>query len=466
MDKSSMLRGPVLLVSRKVEASSSQATAKDGASAFVAPKTRAQLGEQGPQIQLVAITNASPAITLVQTAPSRSSKTYSEFPVDRNRAVFPGLFLGATFSSYNELTDLMQRFQRAKGVHLYIRSSRKLYPAVNNMGGTVREYNLDLMFADIYYSCTKGGRRFCRSSSCSATSSTNDGVRNCPFNIKLRLTRDGQRLYIRDIYPAHNHYLDRNSQPRIPHPSITESKLRPLEKPRVLLPAKAGDINAILNQDLSDDVKRLVLLTKTSRRILPIRLIAGKPEEDSERQTGAANRSYPDVTVKREIEDSDMLAESSIRPAGGQDDHETGIGLEPECILGTEEKIVPDVDDDVVDGEASFASTASQYATDTEPRIKEEILDEFPMEMEGDGGSSHVDIDFPCDDSAFLVSRQQILEMVKFCSRCGSRVANRYYSYRIDSLGVALICSAGHTVEVSLGRNSSSRSPHNVIVGS
>lgn len=103
----------------------------------------------------------------------------------------------------------MHRFQKAKGVHLYIRSSRKLYPAVNNMGGTVREYNLDLMFADIYYSCTKGGRRFCRSTT--STSAAQQEVRNCPFNIKLRLTRDGQRLYIRDIYPAHNHYLDRVS---------------------------------------------------------------------------------------------------------------------------------------------------------------------------------------------------------------------------------------------------------------
>lgn len=70
------------------------------------------------------------------------------------------------------------------------------------MGKVIRDCNQELIFAEVYYACTKGGRRFIR------RANGNEELRNCPFNIKVRLTKDCQRLYIREICPVHNHLLE------------------------------------------------------------------------------------------------------------------------------------------------------------------------------------------------------------------------------------------------------------------
>ena len=257
-------------------------------------------------------------------------------------------------------------------------------------------------------------------------------------------------------------FVLQNSLPRIPHPSTVENRLRSPEKPPILL-SKAGDIRAVINKDLTDEGKRLVLLTKTSQRLLPIKLSAANVGDDSNIRAGTVapqvtDGTFQETVMKRDFM-NDVYTASGILPANSeQDAQEANIDLEPECILGMEEEIVPDVDEDdqrrmAVATRVRVPATEVGVDDDIKPCIKEEIFEEECCSR--DGGSSppfYSDVDLPCADQAFVISRRHILEMVKFCSQCGSRIANRYYSDRADSLGVALICSKGHTVELSLGK--------------
>ncbi|KAK8761762.1 hypothetical protein V5799_026970 [Amblyomma americanum] len=66
-------------------------------------------------------------------------------------------FVGEEFTSFTELHRRIQSFQLRNSVQLYIRSSRKIQAAqVRSTDG----YNPELKFAEIYYACVRGGRKF------------------------------------------------------------------------------------------------------------------------------------------------------------------------------------------------------------------------------------------------------------------------------------------------------------------
>lgn len=266
-----------------------------------------------------------------------------------------------------------------------------------------------------------------------------------------------------------DYHLLQNSQPRIPNPSIVESKLRSVEKAPVLLP-KVGEVRAVINNDFTDDGKRLVLLTKTSQRLSPMAITAAGDKTEPAIQVDdvpprVMQGAYPHAVIKSNY--SDAFTASGIGSDCVQNAQDSSIDLEPECILGMEEKIVPDVDDDDHEEVAQGARVAVAAEPvipddDIKPCIKEEILDEYPAAI----SPIHSDIDLPCADEDFVISRQQIIELMKFCSQCGSPVGNRYYSDRSGALGVALICTAGHTVELSLSKQSTAKPPPKTLANS
>lgn len=77
-------------------------------------------------------------------------------------------FVGEEFTSFTELHRRIQTFQLRNSVQLYIRSSRKIQAAqVRSTDG----YNPELKFAEIYYACVRGGRKF--QTRANASSNTN-----------------------------------------------------------------------------------------------------------------------------------------------------------------------------------------------------------------------------------------------------------------------------------------------------
>ncbi|XP_022696863.1 uncharacterized protein LOC111264890 isoform X3 [Varroa jacobsoni] len=459
---------------------------------------------------------------MVQIPPERSRSppsTAPEFCVDTTKAIYPGLHLGATFSSYQDLTNLVAKFQMAKGVHLYVRSSRKLYPALNHMGEVIRDYNHSLIFAEVYYACTRGGRRFARRIGGDAE------FRNCPFNIKIRLTRDGKHLYIRDICPAHNHVLERGVVPRpVTHApqALDDIGQRPrikIMKPPSIL-TRHPIIHTLVRGESTSDVngacsRQVILVPTTSIRspltgqmVVPLTVApAAKPTGPTMTSVSAATPSktavvasairthvstttvptdartrihaavtaiqnLAPVRVKEEPKDVDVgnndcaSCEPVYQDTPSQVDDQASYVFKTEatdevveqsvfdadtdCVMESEEKIVPD------DGESVEDDTANEFSADLD------------LDDEQTDGSSELakrprmTRTLPCPDDRFVMSRQNILDTMKFCCECGTRVSERYYTDKPDRLAVTLVCEEGHTVDWILQKIIRKKIPYQV----
>ncbi|OQR69968.1 hypothetical protein BIW11_11939 [Tropilaelaps mercedesae] len=505
------------------------------------PELASQQVQQAQQIRLLAVQVAP---IQVPSTPS-SPVTSSEFCVDPTRAVYPGLHLGATFDSYEELTNLVSKFQMAKGVHLYVRSSRKLYPALNQMGEVIRDYNQDLIFAEVYYACTRGGRRFVR------RANGNEELRNCPFNIKVRLTKDGQKLYIRDICPAHNHVLERVSNyyllvfyekvwrdityiahtarlcalqlkqgvvPRpVTHtpPAFEEVVQRPrvkiMKPPSILTrpPIIQTLVRGELIKDPDGSTRQVILLpsnnsrTPLSQKIVPITMSQSKAtnfsiETSTMASVGAAASSSMNpvpvnaiqsvlpttatttamathddagaqdvnqVRIKEEPNDGDIDPEAPVAasPGNGETKLESIVKLEAtsddveqnvfdaseECAEESDERIVPD------DGDCGTGEVRDGVLSDHEPDDDQAYGSDMAKRP-------RMTLDLPCADGRFVMTRQNVLDTMKFCCECGTRVSERYYSDKPDRLAVTLVCEQGHTTDWLLQKIIRKKLPYQV----
>ncbi|XP_057673074.1 zinc finger protein 90 homolog isoform X2 [Corythoichthys intestinalis] len=107
----------------------------------------------------------------------------------------PVLEMGAEFSSFESLTEAIENWQRSNFVELYKRGSRTVQNAKKRT--RKKSYNSNLVFAELDYAC--------------AHASKGSELKRCPFTIRVRVTPDGRKLYIKDISPVncHNHELSK-----------------------------------------------------------------------------------------------------------------------------------------------------------------------------------------------------------------------------------------------------------------
>ena len=70
----------------------------------------------------------------------------------------PQLTTGQEFSSFEELKHCISSYERAAFVQLYIRRSRSLESAKKR--ATKKNFNSDLRFSELQYSCIHGGKQF------------------------------------------------------------------------------------------------------------------------------------------------------------------------------------------------------------------------------------------------------------------------------------------------------------------
>ncbi|XP_049601452.1 zinc finger and SCAN domain-containing protein 29 isoform X2 [Syngnathus scovelli] len=100
---------------------------------------------------------------------------------------------GTEFYTFESFSKAIERWQRSNFVELYRRSSRTVENAKKR--ARKKSFSDDLVFAELDFACAHGSK-------C-------PDMKRCPFTIKVRVTPDGRKLYIKDISPAdcHNHEL-------------------------------------------------------------------------------------------------------------------------------------------------------------------------------------------------------------------------------------------------------------------
>uniref|UniRef100_V5H2G4 ZSWIM3 N-terminal domain-containing protein n=1 Tax=Ixodes ricinus TaxID=34613 RepID=V5H2G4_IXORI len=100
---------------------------------------------------------------------------------------------GKQFSSFAELATAIAEFQDTNFVQFWINSSRTIAGARKK--GVKRHINEDLVYTEITYSCTHGGRKY-KSQSTGARPNQRTYRIGCTAMIRAVASKDGKHLVI------------------------------------------------------------------------------------------------------------------------------------------------------------------------------------------------------------------------------------------------------------------------------
>ncbi|KAM7306248.1 uncharacterized protein ISCGN_009981 [Ixodes scapularis] len=387
-------------------------------------------------------------------------------------------FIGEEFTSFTELHRRIQSFQLRNSVQLYIRSSRKIQAAqVRSTDG----YNPELKFAEIYYACVRGGRKFQSRGNSSSSSNarhygrtevSNSRQINCPFHIKIRCTRDGQKLYIKDFNSSHNHGTTEQdavlSRSRTRHywpqgvrqaaaasPPPNTSQAAPRTKAAPLVTTTTGSLVSkdgsrqvsfpiLPEQFVPKDPVLFQLLSSPQPSSLTFQNLFFVPKNSSDTTNSSSSNNNNNNSLQ--VPPATLLIQPNVGPGladGGPKDEQTesldcDSFLEPECIL--------QYDDDkcYVPSEGVKAGGGDNKSG--------MVLQALKAVLNGD---RKVVADESCRDGAqaamgdrFVVKRSDVEEMTRFCNKCGAKVSERRSQDQKDgSLLVKFVCSEGHNIE-------------------
>lgn len=406
-------------------------------------------------------------------------------------------FVGEEFTSFTELHRRIQSFQLRNSVQLYIRSSRKIQAAqVRSTDG----YNPELKFAEIYYACVRGGRKFQSRGSSSSSTARHYGRAeasslrqiNCPFHIKIRCTRDGQKLYIKDFNSSHNHgtteqdavlsrsrtrhYWPNNPRqsdtPPPPSSQPTTSLLVARPKASIITTIAAKDCQrpAVLSSDhtLPKDPVLFQLLSSPQPSSLTFQNLLIVPKEGVPAGSLAGHPAIvfqPGTTLAHHGKDDTA---ATVKEEQG-DSADCDTYLEPECILQYDEDkcfepCTVDNGTDTSEGGpslrlASAAPNSVRLHTYGGPHCSTnggtdsgKVLQALKAVLNGDrsgAGGKHVLVGVgEAAVERYMVGRSDIEALTRFCSQCGARALEmRSENQKDGSLLVASVCKGGHRVE-------------------
>ncbi|XP_054615742.1 uncharacterized protein LOC129171270 isoform X2 [Dunckerocampus dactyliophorus] len=118
---------------------------------------------------------------------------------------------GAEFWSFESLSEAVERWQKSNLVELYKRSSRSVENATKR--ARKKSYSRDLVFAELDFACTHGSR--------------GPALKRCPFTIKVRVTPDGRKLFVKDIssVDCHNHDVSQALMPESEQMDVIQVKV-------------------------------------------------------------------------------------------------------------------------------------------------------------------------------------------------------------------------------------------------
>lgn len=160
----------------------------------------------------------------------------------------PSIEKDAEFTSFLQLRDALEKYQKKNSVQLVVKdskllsagSTKKIIPKVYHI------VNQKLMYHSITYACKCHGELKQKP----GTRTYNVGRRrlNCPMYIRFRLSADCKRLVLFDIFEEHNHEIDRNTCQLAPRQQVYQ--LSRLKRKRLC----GDDEESELNLSEADDL--------------------------------------------------------------------------------------------------------------------------------------------------------------------------------------------------------------------
>ena len=112
------------------------------------------------------------------------------------------LSVGDIFSSFADLDKKLKSYQSTNYVQLWKRDSRTIATAQKRMPN--RQFNPDIKYYELWYACVHGGRSHTSKSQGQRPNQSTFKV-DCPYQLKLRSSEDGQNLVITKYVSDHNH---------------------------------------------------------------------------------------------------------------------------------------------------------------------------------------------------------------------------------------------------------------------
>ena len=102
------------------------------------------------------------------------------------------------FSSYDELKEKIDEYQKQHSIELRVRDSRTLEAARKRFPNRV--FSEELKYYELRFACVHSGKNFSKSKE-----------DDCEMSIRLVVTRDGNYLQVKKLNETHNHPLGNNS---------------------------------------------------------------------------------------------------------------------------------------------------------------------------------------------------------------------------------------------------------------
>jgi zinc finger SWIM domain-containing protein 3 len=117
----------------------------------------------------------------------------------------PVLKLGDQFDSWLDVQPKVEEYQTSNYVQLWRRGTRKLESVKHRYPNRV--FKPELQYYEIGYNCVHGGRTHRSKSGGDRSSKTYR--QDCPFALKFRASKDGQKLEVVILKEEHSHELNK-----------------------------------------------------------------------------------------------------------------------------------------------------------------------------------------------------------------------------------------------------------------
>ncbi|XP_065905426.1 uncharacterized protein [Dysidea avara] len=164
--------------------------------------------------------------------------------------------VGDTFSSYKDLKNRVEEFEKINFVQLAHRDSGTLAAAAKRAPKVVEKANKELVYYSIVLTCVLGGKKHkCEGSGVRPTQKTIK--QGCPASVKLCLTEDCQQLTVSHVNMNHNHDVNKEMYSHLPRQRQLNSTEK--DEAKVFLGMKAN--KKLLQQHLSSSGKVVTLKT-------------------------------------------------------------------------------------------------------------------------------------------------------------------------------------------------------------
>ncbi|CAL4170273.1 unnamed protein product [Meganyctiphanes norvegica] len=157
----------------------------------------------------------------------------------------PLLYVGKTFQSYNAVLEAKQKYEQEMKININVRRSTKIQTDYIN-GQRKINVNENLKYTEINFVCKNSSyhiptcikRKALEESTGKKKRKTSSFSTGCEFNMKLKVTKDGQKLELTKLQSKHNHEMHQAIFENLPQ----QRKLDPetSEKTKMILSCDAN----------------------------------------------------------------------------------------------------------------------------------------------------------------------------------------------------------------------------------